>query len=48
MGASPDGLEIDPSEQQPHGLVEIKCPARAEKLSNQRFAYGILMTSMNT
>ena len=33
MGASPDGLVIDPSEQQPHGLVEIKCPARAEKLS---------------
>ena len=33
MGASPDGLVIDPSEQQPLGLVEIKCPARAEKLS---------------
>ena len=33
MGASPDGLVVDPSEQQPHGLVEIKCPARAEKLS---------------
>ena len=33
MGASPDGLVMDPSEQQPLGLVEIKCPARAEKLS---------------
>ena len=33
MDASPDGLVIDPGEQQPHGLVEIKCPARAEKLS---------------
>ena len=33
MGASPDGLVTDPSEQQPYGLVEIKCPARAEKLS---------------
>ena len=33
MGASPDGLVTDPSERQPHGLVEIKCPARAEKLS---------------
>ena len=33
MGASPDGLVTDPSKQQPHGLVEIKCPARADKLS---------------
>ena len=33
MGASPDGLVTDPSERQPFGLVEIKCPARAEKLS---------------
>ena len=33
MGASPDGLVIDPSERQPHSLVEIKCPAHAEKLS---------------
>ena len=32
MGASPDGLVTDPSEQQPHRLVEIKCPARAETL----------------
>ena len=33
MGTSPDGLVIDPSKQQPHGLVEIKCPTCAEKLS---------------
>ena len=33
MGESPDGLVIDPSEQHPQGLVEIKCPARAEKIS---------------
>ena len=33
MGASPDGLVTDPSERQPFGLVEIKCSARAEKLS---------------
>ena len=33
MGASPDGLVTDPSERQPFGLVEIKCPAQAEKLS---------------
>ena len=31
MGASPDGLAVDPSEaDDPYGLVEIKCPARAE------------------
>ena len=57
MGASPDGLVIDPTEQQPHGLVEIKCPARAEKLSylisarrkntNLCFAYSTLMKSMS-
>ena len=33
MGASPNGLVMDPSEQQPLELVGIKCPARAEKLS---------------
>ena len=33
MGASPDGLVTDPSESQPYGLVEIKCPARAEKIT---------------
>ena len=33
MGASPDGLVIDPSECKPHSLVQIKCPACAEKLS---------------
>ena len=32
MCASPDGLVTDSSEQQLHGLVEIKCPAHAEKL----------------
>ena len=32
MGASPNGLVTDPSERQPHGLVEIKCPAHAEKI----------------
>ena len=33
MGASPDDLVTDPSEQQPHRLMKIKCPAHAEKLS---------------
>ena len=33
MDALPDGLVIDPSKQQPHGLMEMKCPAHAEKLS---------------
>ena len=32
MGASPDGLVTNPSERQPYGLVEIKCPACAEKI----------------
>ena len=32
MGASPDRLVTDPSERQPYGLVEIKCPAHAEKI----------------
>jgi len=34
MGASPDGLVVDPGEaDDPYGLLEIKCPARAEKTS---------------
>ena len=34
MGASPDGLVVNPSEaHDPYGLVEIKCPARAETTS---------------
>lgn len=26
VGASPDGKVYDPTEQEPHGLLEIKCP----------------------
>ena len=33
MGASLDGLMTDPNESQPYGLVEIKCPAHAEKIT---------------
>ena len=33
MGTLPDGLVTDPGERQPHGLVKIKFPAHAEKLS---------------
>jgi len=34
MGASPDWLVVDPGEaDDPYGLIEIKCPARAEKTS---------------
>ena len=30
LGASPDGLVYDPISTDPHGLLEIKCPSRAE------------------
>ena len=34
IGASPDGLVYDPSSKNdPHGLLEIKCPASAESTS---------------
>ena len=33
MGASPDALVTGPKERQPYGLVEIKCPAHAEKMT---------------
>ena len=32
MGASPDGLVTDPSENQHNGLVEIECPSSAERI----------------
>ena len=31
MGASPDGLVYDPSAEDPHRLLEIKCLAQASK-----------------
>ena len=34
MGASSDGLVMNPSEIQSNGLVEINCPVRAEKFSS--------------
>ena len=43
LGASPDGLVYDPSMDDPHGVVEIKCPASArdvplkEACSNSNF-----------
>ena len=33
MGASPDGLVYDPSSPDPNGLLEIKCPAQADKIT---------------
>jgi len=35
IGASPDGLVTDPSEEDPNGLVEIKCPFRAKTTSTR-------------
>ena len=58
MGASPNGLVMDPSEQQPLELVEIKCPAHVEKSSlfdlyaqrrnrNQHFASDTFVIHMS-
>ena len=33
LGASPDGLVYDPTANDPHGVLEIKCPASAKETS---------------
>ena len=33
LGASPDGLVYDPSSEEPHGLLESKCPAQVSEVT---------------
>ena len=45
LGASPDGLVYDPISTDPHGLLEIKCPSRAEDTS--LFFFPFLVFSLS-